>query len=625
MSATIVPLLRAGQIEQASSVITAMLDVDPENPEHWRASGVLHAWHHEWDKARAAFQHALDFQSPDGAWWRDMGVALLGAGATQQAVESLEHALSLEEESGALVHYGEALELLDRRPEATRSFERSIELDPEAVLGYEGLARACQNLGLESCALTHLKRAARLRRFDGRSLQLVADAQFQVGKLHSCLRSYRRAMKLEPSSSGIHSGYLFASLHDCRQTPLDLRRSHENWFDLHSDDSVPKHEFLNQPDPNRRLRIGYISCEFQSSPAEHFLLPLLQAHDREGFAVYCYHASHKDDEITEEYKKAAECWRQLKVAKSPQILKTILEDQIDILVDTSGHFAPHVLPVYQSRPAPVQVALPSYPFTTGCKEIDFIFSDRWTTPDKEFESQYSEKAVYRIQSGYVAYAPPRNVPDINALPAIENGFVTFGLFQRPAKFNEELWCAIAKILKETARSRLLVHHGTRDLDEPGSGIRKDILGILENHGVAGDRMDFAGRLDIRDHLSTIARVDIALDTFPYSGHTTTGDSLWMGVPVVTFAGATHASRVSCGLLSRVGMDEWVGTSIQEYVQIAIFQSRDIRNLARLRTSLRPRMAESSICQSEIVTREMEAGYRWMWRQWCAAQSSSPNT
>ena len=617
MSATIVPLLRAGELEQASNIIAGALAADPENPDHLRASGVLYAWRHEWHKAREAFDRALEFQSVDAAWWRDVGIALLGAGAPREAAEPLERALALVEDASALAHYGEALELLGRVSEASRFFKRSIEIDPNCVFGYEGLARSYQNLGQEGLVLKCFRRAARLRRFDASGLHQLADAQFQVGKLHSCLRSYRRAIRLNPVSSGIRSGYLFASLHDLEQTPLDLKRSHESWFELHPESSIPRCEFPNDPDPSRRVRIGYVSWEYRSSPTEYFLLPLLQAHHRDEFSVYCYHTAGKDDEVTGEYQEAAEYWRDLKRMQPSQTLRTILEDRIDILVDTSGHFTPDVLRVFHQRGAPVQVALPVYPCTTGCKEIDFMLSDRWTTPDERFESQYSEK-VYRLPSGYVVYNPPRDAPEMTSLPAIDHRFVTFGLFQRPAKLNKELWRATAEILRETCGSRLLVHNGAKDLDGPESDIRRDITSILKELGVAADRVDFAGRRDIRDHLTTVAGVDIALDTFPYSGHTTTGDALWMGVPVVTYAGATHASRVSCSLLSRVGMSEWVGTSIQEYIEIAISRSRDIRSLALTRASLRERMAESSICRPEIVIREMETGYRWMWAQWCRA-------
>jgi protein O-GlcNAc transferase len=267
----------------------------------------------------------------------------------------------------------------------------------------------------------------------------------------------------------------------------------------------------------------------------------------------------------------------------------------------------------------VQVAYPNYPCTTGCKEIDFFISDRWTTPDEGFERQYSEKEVYRIPSGYVIYMPPENTPGISELPARRNGYVTFGLFQRAVKYSESLWDAIAEILRRTPRSRLLVQHASRDLDEPGTWIRNLITDALGDRGIEAERIDFVGTKGVHEHLEVVSRVDIALDSFHYSGQTTTCASLWMGVPVVSLGGDCHASRVGYALLSRIGLSDWAATSLEEYIQIGVSKARDVEGMDALRAGLRERMARSSVCRPEIVVREIEDGYRWMWRRWCAAK------
>ncbi|HEY1341894.1 MAG TPA: hypothetical protein VGF59_30490, partial [Bryobacteraceae bacterium] len=507
----------------------------------------------------------------------------------------------------ALVHSGEALELLARDAEAHDRFARAAELDPELADAEEGLLRACCKLGRDDQALPHAKRHARLRRFDARSLQLLADTQFSSSNLQTCLRTYRRAIRTDPESPAIRSAYLFAAIHDLRQTPASLRALHEEWFRRHAP-GREAHEFPNGA--REKLRIGYVSIEFRSSPTEYFLLPLLEAHDREQFEIYCYHFWRSNDAVTDKYKQASTHWRDIATASEDEMLRTMRQDELDILIDASGHFAPRLMSALARRAAPVQVALPIYPATRGCPEIDYILSDRWTTPDRVAEAQYVEQ-VWRIPAGYVVYAPPAGAPKPGELPAQANGHITFGLFQRPAKFNDELWRAAGAILQRTPGSHLLVHHGTRDLDEPESGTRVRIRQILAAHGVAKERIDFAGRREIRQHMETVAQADIALDTFPYSGHTTTGDALWMGVPVVTFAGRTHASRVSCGLVARIGLDDWVASSLEEYVGIAVAKAQDRGALGALRSELRRRMANSSVCQARLVVRELEEAYRAM--------------
>ena len=600
---SLVRLLRAGEIEKASRA----LHPEPANAEDWRAAGIFNAWRHDWQSSQTAFQRALDFEEPNAEWWCDVGLALIGSGAAEEALNALEKSLALEESARALVHMGEAFEILSRDEDSYARFKRAAKLEPDCADAVEGLVRAACKLGWDEEALQHAKRAARLRRFDARSLQVVADMQFYSAQLESCLRTYRRALRADPDSPGIYSAYLFATIHDPRQTPQSLREVHKDWFRRHP---AKRDGFEFRGTPHKKPRVGYFSIEFRSSPTEYFLLPLLETHDRQEFEIYCYNFSRRTDSVTERYEQAASCWRDISAAGEDEILRTIREDEIDVLVDTSGHFAPRMQPVFARRAAPVQVLLPIYPASTGCPKIDYVISDRWTTPDSESETQYVEQ-VCRLASGYIVYAPPPNAPPVNGLPAAENGYVTFGLFQRPAKFNSALWLAIARILEQTPQSRLLVHHGTRDLDDPEKFMRRTIRSTFAQHGIASERIEFAGRRELREHLETVARCDIALDTFPYSGHTTTGDALWMGVPVVTLAGHTHASRVSTGFLSRLGLEDWVADSLDDYVGLAASKARDPEALAALRAGLRRRMSESSICKARLVTRELEAAYRQM--------------
>jgi protein O-GlcNAc transferase len=600
-STALVRLLRSGNLEEAAR----SLPTPPETAEDWRTTGIFYAWRHEWHSSQTAFQHALNFEEPNAEWWCDLGLALIGSGAPEQALTALERSLALKQSALAMMHMGEALELLSRDTDAYARFRSAIELEPNLVEAIDGVVRLACKLGHDEEALRQARRAARLHRFNARSLQILADMQFYSSQLQTCLRTYRRAMRADPASPGIHSAYLFASIHDPRQTPASLRALHEEWFRLHaSPRDLYAFPHIRHPKP----RIGYVSVEFRSSPAEYFLLPLLEAHDRDQFDIYCYHFSRRDDEITLKYQQAATHWRNLSTSSQDEGLRTIRADQLDILVDTSGHFDPRIQSVLARRAAPVQMLLPIYPASTGCPELDYVITDRWTTPDADSETQYRQQ-VCRLPSGYVIYAPPSEAPAPNALPALQNGYLTFGLFQRPAKFNDGLWCAISRILQNTPHSRLLLHHGTRDLDKVESSVPRNIIRTLAVSGIDPDRLEFVGRRNLPLHLETVSRCDIALDTFPYSGHTTTGDALWMGVPVVTLGGSTHASRVSAGLLARLRLEDWIAASLDDYALCAANKAQALPALSALRRELRTRMSQSSICNPRVVVRELENVYR----------------
>jgi len=506
--------------------------------------------------------------------------------------------------------------------EAIEAYWLSVSLGRAQADSFERIARLYESLGYCGRSLWYSVMAEKLNNSDLALRKLLARTQCRIGRLAVGLRTYRRTMKLCPEDAELHSKYLFALLHDASQSPARLKRANERWRLLHCPTSPLRISFSNLPNPNRKLRLAYLCAEFRQSPAYHVVAPLIEGHDRDHFEVYCYHLSETSDEITGEYRKAADHWRDVAACGPDQIRDRILRDRIDLLVERSGHISrPLGIEVCQRRAAPVQVAHLNYPCTTGCREIDYLVSDRWTSPDQEgFSDQYSERAVYRVPSGCLVYRPQRDAPPVTRLPANRDGNFTFGLFQRPAKVNDDVWDAIAVILKSTPRSRLLVQHGDRELAESGSTARRRVIRALGRRKIAESRIEFVGAKSKCDYPGMVANVDIALDSFPYSGEITTCTCLWMGVPVVTLAGDRHSSRVSGSILSRVGLEDWVATSIEEYIGIAAAKAADLAALGRLRAGLRQRMSESSVCRPEIVVRELEEGYRWMWRQWCASQT-----
>jgi predicted O-linked N-acetylglucosamine transferase (SPINDLY family) len=515
---------------------------------------------------------------------------------------------------------GQIFELVGFRTGAIDAYQRSIALDENYVLSYEKLGTFYSNLDYPGRACWCARRAAELRKFDARSLGNLARALYSSGNVNSSLRTYRRALKMQRDPA-VHSSYLFTLLHDPRQTPVTLKRTHENWIETHFPEAPIAPDFDNSPDPERKLRIGYVSSEFKSSPDVHFILPVIRGHKRSAFDVFCYHLSPASDEFTELYRSAAAFWRDASCLSPAQIREQILRDEIDVLVEPSGHLGRSGVGVFQMRAAPVQAAYLDYPCTTGCTEMDYFVTDHRLTPDRSFARNYSERRAYFMNGGHLLYKPLKRALAGAKLPAYRNGCITFGLFQRAPKYSPGLWDAIGRIMRAVPGSRLLVYHANNELEEADGEVRNGVLCELAARRVSGKRVQFLGTQTDEDRQKAIASVDIALDTFPFNGVTTTCECLCMGVPVVTFAGAVHASRIGVSILSRVGLEDWVAASLEEYVNIATRKAADLQALAKLRSGLRRRMPESSLCDQERVVSELEEGYRWMWRQWCGSQVS----
>jgi predicted O-linked N-acetylglucosamine transferase (SPINDLY family) len=406
-------------------------------------------------------------------------------------------------------------------------------------------------------------------------------------------------------------------LHDPVVTPEQLLHEHCEWPRMHAAHLPRFSSWENSPDPGRPLRIGYVCGEFVQGPFAYFLVPVLANHDRGRFEIFSYHSCPFPDAKTAEFRGLSNTWRDISTLDDDSVCELIREDRVDILVDLSGHYPFTRIAVFTRHPAPVQTAFPNYPSTTGVAEIDYILTDRWCAP--EDDCYYAERA-WRLDSGYLTYLPPPNLPPVGPLPALQNGVVTFGIFQRGAKLNDGVWDAVAAIVHAVPGSRLLVHNANGDIDNPGSRTSAAIMRVLAGRGIAAPRVKLRGDRPLHEHLEIVSQCDVALDTFPYSGQTTTCDCLWMGVPVVTLAGRAHSARVGASIVARAGLEDWIATSPAEYIDIAVRQAAGLPNLAGLRARLREQISNSPVGDHVRVTRAFETAYRSMWRIWCASQA-----
>ena len=436
------------------------------------------------------------------------------------------------------------------------------------------------------------------------------------GKLDEAVACYRSALAINPDLASTHSNLLLSMHYGAAFTPEEIFAESRDWDAAHA---TPRAERIrplqNTPDPERRLRIGYVSPDFRAHSVSFFVEPLLASHDRGTVEVFCYAEVPCPDEITERLQVLADGWRSTVGLTDADLAQRIREDRIDILIDLAGHTAGNRLLAFAERPAPVQVTWLGYGATTGMTEMDYRLTDAVVDPVEEAGKFYSE-TLARLPHAFLCYAPPTEAPEVAPLPALSNGQITFGSFNNPSKTGPETVGVWAQVLHEVPGSRLLMK-SNQLRDESLCEIFREQFAA---HGIAGARIEFMPKIPaLSDHLAAYGRVDIALDPFPYNGATTSLEAAWMGVPMIALRGDRFVSRMSASILTQLDLTDLLADTAEDYVERAAALARDTEHLADLRRQLRPRMRASPLCDAQTFVRDLEAAYRDMWRCWCGEE------
>jgi predicted O-linked N-acetylglucosamine transferase (SPINDLY family) len=433
--------------------------------------------------------------------------------------------------------------------------------------------------------------------------------------LEEAVALLRRALECRGVEAAVQSN-LITTLHYLPDAGHDvIAAAQEEWNRRFGDpvkQLVPPH--ANDRNSERRLRIGYVSADFRDHTMGRNLLPLFRHHDRQGFEIICYSGATKPDALTAEFQRRADRWRGTVGVSDPALAEMIRQDEVDILVDLALHSGGNRLLTFAREPAPVQVSFAGYPGTTGLSGIGYHVSDRFLESGAEARSGPAWESVCLIES-FWCYDPCGMELSVNDLPARKTGRLTFGSLNNFCKINGPVLKLWARVLREVADSRLLML-------SPEGGHRQQVLATLGGQGVCEERVQFVTQQPRQEYLELYHQVDLMLDPFPYNGHTTSLDALWMGVPVVSLAGEQIVSRAGLSQLSNLGLPELVAFSEDDYVKIAVKLAHDLPRLAELRAMLRARMEGSVLMDGACFAQGIERAYRTLWRRWCAGESSA---
>jgi predicted O-linked N-acetylglucosamine transferase (SPINDLY family) len=672
-----------GQLSEAEVCFRRVLRADPRSAEaHFNLAGVLQS-QSKHDDAAASYQTVLQLNPDTVEAHNNLGTLFRARGALPEAAFHFEQAIRIQHDyAPAQVNLGLIREIQGQLPTAADCFRAALAADPgcslarnslgavmqklgqigEAIANYRdsvridprdatarlGLACALQSHGNLPLALVEFDELARLQPDNAethtrlgivrhkldqvdaaveafrRATQLRPDYAPAFNNLAACLHArgqieqalphLRRAVELAPGDSFFHSNLVHALNYAPHVDASTIYEEHVNWGRRHADPLMGQSSQQGiDCDPLRRLRVGYVSPNFRAQAISIFTEPIFSFHNHREFEIVCYSDVKQPDVATARFRSASDRWIETAVMTDAALAQQIAADRIDILVDLTGHLDSHRLLAFARKPAPVQVTYMGYQNTTGMRAMDYRITDDWSDPPGMTERFHTEELV-RLPRAFFCYRPLAEAPVENAAPVFTSGRITFGSFNKVAKFNIPLLSTWAQILAHVPNSRLIV------LAEPSDDAVERTRSLFVEHGVAGERVEFVGKRSRGEYLRLHQQVDIALDTFPFNGHTTVCEALWMGAPVVVLAGNTYVTRFGGSALVNLDLQELIAASPEEYIEIAVQLAGDVERLQTLRTGLRPRMEASPLLDAAGFTRHLETAYREMWTRWCSRQT-----
>lgn len=562
-----------------------------------------------------SFLRLLNIVRYDALWHYNLGVKQGEKGRVAEALACYSIAIEIEP-NFVEAHYN--LGCIDSTrgsfSSAESYFRRALEINPGHSNSYTGLAVALIDQKrlpeAEACCLKAIELDPSL----GNNMSVLGSVFKAQGRLKEAEEAFLRAITIEPELANKHielaSLLLFFNLENEAITLQELFADHCRFGEHYEAPFRAKWPTLqNIRDPDRVLKIGFVSADLYNHAVASFFEPLLERLVMaDSLSIYVYYNNNIDDNVSRRMQEKVKHWRNIVYRSDEELAQQIKDDGIDILIDLSGHTSMHRLLVFARKPTPVQVSWMGYPGTTGFSAIDYYLSDRFILPPGQFDDQFIEKVV-RLPANAPFYCAD-NPPPLTPLPALHNGFITFASFNRPSKINRQVITLWSKVLRAVPTARMVIG------GIPADDNNLKISSWFEAEGISQTRLRFYPRCGMAAYLRLHQQVDICLDTFPYSGGTTTMHALWMGVPTLTVSGLTVPSRTTAGVLGQIGLESFVAKDYEEFLQNACKVISDLPALATLRAGLRDRIEQSAPGRPGLIAFGLERALRIMWQRWC---------
>ncbi len=631
-----------GATEKAEAMCRRILLGAPEHAWTLNLLGVIHCQTGRGEDGIKLIAIALQHDPEEASFYNNFGTGLSGLGRNADAITAFARALELNPDYAAAhnniaaplkslgklgeaeSHYRNAVRLrpdfaeawanlanvaldMGKIESAEAAGRKSVEINPDYAAGHNNLGTVLHRKALYGKAEAAFRRAIELRPNYPDALCNLGEVLKEQGSTPEAMEYYKKAWALAPDEADKGGNMLFALCCLADAEPSDIADAHRNWG-VTLTEQTPDFSTLDK-DTAKRLRLCYVSSDFRRHSVSYFLEPILEHHDKSKFEVFCYANMAGGDEVTARLKRHADHWRDVYGLDDRAMAAQVMTDKIDILVDLSGHTRGGRLPVFALRPAPVQISYLGYPATSGLAQMTGRITDGWADPNGMTEAFHTEKLL-RLKNGFLCYRPPNDAPSVKQPPSNDVGYVTFGSFNNLAKLTKptiELW---SEVLKAVPSSRLRLK--AKALGDKMTRAR--IVQNFADHGIEETRLDLMAWITGTSPLGAYHSIDIGLDTFPYHGTTTTMEALWMGVPVVTLAGAWHASRVGVSILARVKAEELIAATPSDYLKIATTLANKPDVMTEFRRHLRSMVVRGGLTDGASFTTEIEGAYQDAWEK-----------
>ncbi len=613
----------AGRSREAISVFQQAVTLDPHYADGYYNLGIIYQQQELLNEAIICYQKAIRFDGTYPPAFNNLATILHHQGKSEEAIPLFRQAIRLDP-NFAEAHYNLGTALQDRNDldGAIGCYRRALQINPRLIVAYNNLGNVIALQGNLEEAVTIYRRALEIDPRSTLVLNNFANALKDQGKLLEAEEACRQAIEIKPDFFEACSNYLFflnySYINSAQMIYTEHARVGKRFNVLMS-----SHAIKEKPTASvgRQLRIGYVSPDFREHSVAYFIEPVIRNHTPREFKIFCYSHSLVRDHVTDRLKKSSAVWRDIAKLKDEAAVNLIRDDGIDILVDLAGHTGNNRLPIFARKPAPVQITWIGYPATTGLRSLDYKIVDHYTDPSGVTDDYYTEHLI-RLPETFLCYAPESDGPDVCPPPIATTGHVTFGSFNNFPKISPFILSVWQTILHALPDSRFIV----KAKSFSDHSVKTHFMDLLRRGGIDEQRVELLSWTPSRrEHLELYSRIDIALDTFPYHGTTTTCEALWMGVPVVTLAGKTHASRVGVSLLTNAGLPHLIAQTEEEYVEKAIELARNVDTLKFLRFNLRSMLLDSPLTDAKRFVKNLERAYREIWERYCAIMNNTNNT
>lgn len=495
--------------------------------------------------------------------------------------------------------------------DAIAHFKQSLIFKPDFAKAHLNLSAVFFEMGQFGEAKKCAQKALEVDPSFAEAYANLANAESGLGEIEHAVSSYKKALEKNSGNAAAYSNYLLAISRSSALDPAAFFAEHCRFgdqFEAPLRDLWPQH--TNTRDPERCLKIGFVSADLYLHAVANFIEPIwANLAGLSSIAIHVYYNRIHEDSVSERLRSYVSCWHGVAMLSDTELAEKILNDRIDILIDLSGHTGRNRLLAFARKPAPVQASWIGYPGSTGLRAMDYYFADRYYLPPGQFDDQFTEKLAYLPASA--PFLPYEAAPPINDLPALNAGYLTFGSFGSPSKLSESTIALWSQLLRALPESRMLLGAMAQEREY------EKLIHAFAQEGIARERLRFYPRSDMLSYLTLHHQVDICLDTYPYTGGTTTFHALWMGVPTLTVTGSTPAGRSGASILAHVGLDAFVASDASDFVQRGKVWAGNQRELADLRACLRARCKQSPTRSPELLAASFERALRIMWQRWCS--------